>query len=333
MNRRVFLKSAAAASLAGGVIASCAAPSDSETAEMASVERIDRLGVGLFTIPTWLEEDFAGSLARLAEIGYKELEFYGPFSFSVQSAHDRWNAITPSLPFSGSGYFGHTAKEVREIMDANGLTSPSMHVDLDTLENNLDALAEAAQTLGQTYAGIAAIPPELRQDLDGYKRTADRFNEIGRRMAPYGMKFLYHNHGYGLVEMGGEIPMQVLLDRTEPDLVVMEMDIYWTTAGRADPIAYLREYPGHYRLMHIKDMIEIKHFEGDGGRPEEWIALFGNMSDAGAGVLDTHGILTAARASGVDHFYLERDTAAEPEKTLVNSYNNLTALEFEKRVS
>lgn len=294
----------------------------------ASLEHIQRLGVGLFTIPMWLEEDFAGSLARLAEIGYKELEFYGPYTFSAQSAHDSWNAVTPSLPFSGSGYFGHTAKEVREIMDANGLTSPSMHVDLDTLENNLEALAEAAQTLGQTYAGISNIPPALRQDLDGYKRTADRFNEIGRRMAAYDMKFLYHNHGYGLVEMEGEIPLQVILERTEPDLVVLEMDIYWTTAGRADPITYLREYPGRYKLMHIKDMIELKHFEGDGGKAEEWIGLFGNMSDAGAGVLDTHGILAAARESGVDHFYLERDMASEPEKTLVNSYDNLSALAF-----
>lgn len=293
-----------------------------------SKPKIQQFGVGLFTIPMWLEQDFAGTLAKLGEIGYKELEFYGPYPYSTQSAHDRWDEITPSLPFSGSGYFGHTPQEVRSMMDANGLSSPSMHTDLETLEQNLDALAEAAGIMGQRYAGIAAIPDELRQSLDDYKRMAERFNEIGQRMAAYDLKLMYHNHGYGLVEMEGKIPMQLILEETDPATVVMEMDVYWTIAGRADPIAYLKEYPGRFKLMHIKDMTEIVHFEGDGGKPEEWIALFPKMADAGAGVLDLKGILSTAAEVGVDHYYLERDMAADPENTLRTSISNLKALQL-----
>ena len=322
MDRRTFLKSASAAVAGTSLLSACA----NEETEMPNSTSINRFGVGLFTIPMWLEQDFGGTLAKLAEIGYKELEFYGPFPFSVQAAHDSWNAITPNLPFSGSGYFGHTAKEVRAMLDANGLTAPSMHVDLGTLENNLDELVEMAGIMGHKYAGIAAIPEEERKTLDEYRRMADRFNNIGMKLKDAGMQFMYHNHGYGLVEMDGEIPFRIVLDRTEPDYVAMEMDVFWTVAGKADPIAYLDEYPGRYKLMHLKDMIEMTHFEGDGGSPDEWIELFPQMADAGMGVLDLKAILAAAHKAGVDHYYLERDMAAEPEKTLKDSYTNLVAL-------
>ena len=287
---------------------------------------VQRLGVGLFTIPMWMERDFEGTLQTLANIGYRELEFYGPYSFSTDEAKASWDEITPSLPFSGSGYFGKTPVEVRALLDAYDLTAPAMHTDLDTLESNLDALAEAAVTVGHKYAGIAAIPEELRTSLDDYKRIAERFNRIGTQLQPYGMQFMYHNHGYGLVEQEGQIPMQVILEETDPDLVAMEMDVFWTIAGKADPIAYLESYPGRYKLMHVKDMTERVSFAGDGGSPEEWIGLFDKMADAGAGVLDLKKILSTGKANGVDHFFLERDMAADPELTLQTSYTNLQAM-------
>ncbi|MEM8486194.1 MAG: sugar phosphate isomerase/epimerase [Bacteroidota bacterium] len=317
MKRRSFLKQVSAATAAGALVSACQTPDEQQPIT---------LGVGLFTLPLWMERDFEGTLKKLADIGYKELEFYGPYSFSTTSAHASWDAITPSLPFSGSGYFGKTPAEVRALLDAYGLAAPAMHTDLDTLSSNIDGLGEAAAVVGHKYAGIAAIPEELRTSLDDYKRIAERFNEIGMRLRPYGIKFLYHNHGYGLVETEGEIPMQLLLEETEPAYVAMEMDVFWTIAGKADPITYLEAYPGRYKLMHVKDMTERVVFAGDGGKPEEWIGLFDKMADAGAGVLDLKGILAAAKKSGVDHYFLERDMAPDPELTLQTSYNNLTAL-------
>ena len=233
MKRRQFLISSAAA----GLLAACE-PTPANTIASAPI----RLGVGLFTIPFLLEQDFAGAIKKLSDIGYKEVELFGPYPYSVQEARDYWNALTPQLGFSGSGYFGHTPQEIRQILDDNGMTSPSMHIDIKTFENRLEDVIEAAQILGQKYAGIAALPDDMRQNLDGYKRSADLFNEIGMRMNAAGMKFLYHNHGYGLVEMEGEIPLKVILERTDPNFVAMEMDVYWTTAGRADPIAYLKRF-------------------------------------------------------------------------------------------
>ncbi len=320
MRRRTFIKQVTAATAAGTLLTACQKESSSAAKQGIA------LGVGLFTLPLWMERDFEGTLKKLADIGYKELEFYGPYSFSTAHAHASWDAITPSLPFSGSGYFGKTPAEVRSLLDAYNLTAPAMHTDLDTLESNLDALGEAAAVVGHKYAGIAAIPEELRTSLDDYKRVAERFNQIGMKLQPYGIKFLYHNHGYGLVETEGKIPMHLILEETDPAYVAMEMDVFWTIAGKADPIAYLEAYPGRYKLMHVKDMTERVSFAGDGGKPEEWIGLFGKMADAGEGVLDLKSILAAAQTSGVDHYFLERDMAADPELTLQTSYNNLSAL-------
>ena len=324
--RRDFLKHAAVATAAGLVTARA----EGQTVDRAAA-RLDRIGVQLFSVPKLLERDFAGTMKMLAGIGFKEIEFFGPFPFSVPSAQERWNAITPSLGFKGSGYFGLTAKQVRGILDRNGLSSPSMHVDLDTMRARLGDVAEAAQVLGQRYAGIASIPVEERRTLDGYKRVADEFNAIGARAEKLGLTFLYHNHGYGLKEMEGQIPFKVVLERTDPKLVAMEMDIYWTTAGGADPVAYLDSYPGRFRLMHVKDMAKRVRFSGGGDDPAQWEELFPFMTTAGNGVLDLRSILSHARRCGVRHFYVEQDLAPHPEQDLRKSFRYLGALELATR--
>src|SRR5512140_632621 len=159
LTRRAFLATAGAA--ATGLVASRVAG-----AEWFAAKGIGPIGVQLFSLPKLLEKDFAGTIAMLAKLGYKEIELFGPYPFSVQSAKDSWSALTPQLGFSGSGYFGHSAKEVRQILDRNGLVAPSMHVDLDTMRKRLDQVGEAAHTLGHRYAGIASIPPEKRRTLD-----------------------------------------------------------------------------------------------------------------------------------------------------------------------
>ena len=103
------------------------------TGHAARTALLDRLGVGLFTIPTMVEKDFAGTMKVLAAIGYKEIETFGPYSWSAQAAQDRWRVTSQSLAFKGSGYFGLAPAAVRRILDDHGLTSPSMHTDLDSL--------------------------------------------------------------------------------------------------------------------------------------------------------------------------------------------------------
>ena len=111
----------------------------------------------------------------------------------------------------------------------------------------------------------------------------------------------------------------------------MEMDINWTTAGGADPVAYLDGYPGHFRLMHVKDMTKRVRFSGDGGDPSQWEQLLPYMTTAGSGVLDLCAILSHAKRSGVRHFYVEQDLAPHGAQDLRKSYRYLAALNLTTR--
>ncbi|QEC66239.1 sugar phosphate isomerase/epimerase [Panacibacter ginsenosidivorans] len=317
LNRRDFISKTATLSAVGLLF----------SAELfAKSPLLEKIGIQFFSLPKLLEKDFPGTLAMLSKMGYKEVELYGPYSFSTASARQRWDAVTPSLGFKGSGYFGHSGAEVKNMLQSNGLTVPSMHTDLDTLQTGMDKLAEAAQLLGAEYVILPSIPEEKRKTLDDYKNMADAFNKIGEAAKKGGVKFAYHNHGYGLKEMNGQIPLKLILDGTDPSLVFFEMDLYWTTAGGADPIALLEDYKTRYHLMHVKDMSKKVQFSGDGGDSKQWIELFPYMTTAGNGVLDLKTILTKAKATGVKHFIVEQDMVAEPEIALKKSYDYLASL-------
>jgi sugar phosphate isomerase/epimerase len=316
MDRRQFVLTSTAA-LAAGQLASRFGDAG---------DNLSPVGVQLFSLPKVLERDFGQGIAMLAGMGFKEVELFGPFDFSAPEAIASWKAVTPQLGFSGSGFFGRTAQQVRRILDDNRMTAPSVHTDWTTLQTGMSRLADAARTVGFTYVGLPAIPDALRRTLDDYKRMADSFNTVGEDAKKHGLKFAYHNHGYGLAPMEGTVPLQLLLERTDPNLVFFEMDIYWTVAGGANPIELLRAHPNRYHLMHVKDMKEVRRFRGDGGDAGQWIELFPFMTTAGDGVMDLRGIVSAARAAGVKHFFVEQDMVANPDVALKRSYDFVSKL-------
>jgi sugar phosphate isomerase/epimerase len=308
-SRRYFLK-------AGGSAVLGTMFSRSLLASITGKTAINNFGLQLWSIARMMQDDPLKGLRLLRDNGYKEVELFGPYPFSSQKDKDTWNSITPLLGFSGSGFFGRTAKEFRTMLDDHNLQSPAMHVGLDTLRNNMQQTAEAAEILGQKYVGIAAIPENERKSPDDYKRLADDFNKIGENAKKNGVRFYYHNHGYGLKEVNGKIPFNTILENTDPELVFLEMDVFWTVAGGADAIKYLNENKGRYKLMHVKDMKQQARFSGDGSNPQQWIELFPHITDAGSGVLNLREILAAAKAAGVDHFILENDVMTNPEDSL-----------------
>ncbi len=280
-----------------------------------------KVGIQLFSLPRLLSEDFEAGIKLLSDIGYRELELYGPFPFSDRREKENWSRITPMLGFSGSGYFSRDIREVKRMLDDYGMKTPAMHTDLFTLENAMGELAEAANVLGQKYVILPAVPQEIRNTLDDYKQVAEWFNNIGREAIKYGIRFAYHNHGYGIKPMGNQVPLHIIFDLTDPELVFFEMDIFWTTAGGADPVSYLNKYPNRYKLLHLKDMSEKKEFTGDGGDPSQWISLFPYMTTAGNGLLDVASVIRTAKEQGVEHFFVEQDMVQSPEIALKQSFD------------
>ncbi len=322
MKRNDFLKTTALASAGLALSGPLAAHNN----RPAFLNKLPNLGIQLFSLPLLLEKDLETALGLLKEMGYAEIELYGPYPFSDSNNKERWASLAPLLGFSGSGYYGRDEASFKELATHYGLRIPSLHTDLDTLERHMPALGAAARAMGASYVTLPAIPDDQRKTLEDYKRMADRFNAIGRAAQAEGIRFAYHNHGYGLQPTDGVVPFELLVDHTDPGLVFLEMDIFWTTAGRADPVAYLKKYRGRYALMHLKDMMELQHFAGDGGDAGQWMALFPNMASAGSGVLDLDAIVSTALETGVEHFFVEQDMVANPATALRASLDYLKSL-------
>jgi sugar phosphate isomerase/epimerase len=323
MDRKDFIKQVGILGLGSTIIPQNTLANISPWVEARVLKKI---GVQLFSLPTSLENDFEGSIAMLAAMGYREIVLYGPYYFSTPPAKERWKAVTPMLGFKGSGYFGRTENQIKDLFESHSLSIPAIHTDLDTLEKNMPRLGEAGAALGFTYVILPSIPDERRQSLDDYKRMAEVFNGIGENAKKEGLRFAYHNHGYGLSEVDGQIPLHLIFDNTDPDLVFFEMDLFWTISGKADPVEYLKKYKNRYHLMHVKDMKELKTFSGDGGNASQWIELFPNMTTAGDGVIDLEAILQVAKKNGVRHFFVEQDMVENPEQALKSSIQFLKTL-------
>lgn len=283
-------------------------------------------GVQLFTMPQMVAADFPGTLKKLNQYGYKELEFFGPYPFSDPRTIERWGGIAQQMGITQNAFYGFEVNEVKKMLDGHGLSSPSVHMDIHTMRTNMKQALQQLSVLGVQYVAIPALIDEPLNTLDDFKRFADEFNSFGRQMKDYGMKFVFHNHGYEHAVRDGEVPMDLLLRNTDPATVAFELDVFWMTAAGASPAEYLKKYPGRFQLMHVKDASEPVRFSGDGTTPEEWMEQFPKMADPGTGVFDIREMITAGKESGVKHFFLERDLSPDPEKTLRDSMQFFTQL-------
>lgn len=174
-----------------------------------------------------MKRDVAATLARVAAIGYREVEF--------------------------AGYFDRSAADLRALLVHDRLRAPSSHVPLPTLRNDPQQTFDDAHTLGLEYVTVAWIPEEERRSLDDVKRVVDSFNQIGAKAKAAGLRFAFHNHDYEFKPVGGRLLYDELLAGTDPSLVVFEADLYWMTKGGADPLVYFAKHPGRFELVHVKD--------------------------------------------------------------------------------
>lgn len=194
----------------------------------AAGRRLSRIGMQLYTVRRELEKDFEGTLAKVAALGYREVEF--------------------------AGYFGRKPEAVKTLLKRFKLDAPAAHVPLAELRGDLRPMLDAAQTIGHKYLLVAWLPTEERKSLDNYRRLADLFNEAGARMQREGVRFAYHNHDFEFEPLEGKVPFDLLLERTDPGVVKFEMDLYWTVKGGARPSDYFERHPGRFHLFHVKDM-------------------------------------------------------------------------------
>jgi sugar phosphate isomerase/epimerase len=291
-----------------------------------SAGKIKKVGVQLFTIPQMVSKDFPAAIKLLSELGYREVEFFGPYPFSAESTLAGWQSFSKILGVDKHAFYGYDVKQAKEILDENKIRVPSAHVAIDDLRNKLEPAMESLSQLGVKYATVPLLQVKQPLSMDFFKGIAEEFNTFGEKMKAYKITFAYHNHGYEHNVLDGQVPMDYLIQNTDADRVKFEIDIFWMKAAGADPIEFLRKYPGRIRMMHVKNASEPVRFSGDGSTMDQYIQLFSKMADAGEGAFDLKAIINEAVNSGVKHFFVERDMAREAVATLKNSYQFLSGL-------
>lgn len=246
LDRRDFLAAA------GAGLAAAALPG---ALGAESAGRIKRVGVQLYTVRTLLAKDFDGTLAELAAIGYREVEF--------------------------AGYYDRAPKQIRATLDRLELAAPAAHVPFELLRDDPERAFDAAETLGHKYLIVAWLDRADRGSLSALTRTAAAFNRIGERARKRGLRFAYHNHDFEFAPLEGRLPFDALLDDTDPALVSFEMDLFWTVKGGASPLDYFARYPRRFPLVHVKDMAAGQQMVDVGSGTIDWRRIFARRTQAG----------------------------------------------------
>lgn len=281
MDRRTFIGSVTAAALM------------SRLGWAASEHRIEKIGLELYTVRDALGKDFEGTLAKVAKIGYTEVEFAGYFAHIPE--------------------FNPSPKRTREIIDADGLSASSTHVPYSALSpENWPKVIEASKVLGHDYIVNPSIDREVLKQPDGWKRAAATFTRAGEESQKAGIQFAYHNHVEEFKPTAdGKLPYDILLSQSDPKFVKMEIDLGWAHVAGIDPLKYFAKYPGRFPLVHVKD------FDKNG-----------TMTEVGSGVVDWKGIFGKADLAGIKHYFVEHDNPKSPFDSIQTSYAYLKDLRF-----
>jgi sugar phosphate isomerase/epimerase len=275
------------------------------------------VGLELYPLNEALAKDFEGTLHKVAEIGYREVE----------------------LP----SFYGRTPTQLRTALSASGLGCISAGVlpnplapGMPSLETDADRIFDGLNHLGVTYA-VCLLPPipqamrtpQALQQPDPYtlmfsrfsaptwREAADFLNRAGARAKRHGLQLAYHNHDMEFVRRDGPLGYDILLEATDPALVKFEMDCAFVAARGYDPAHYLRKHPTRIALLHIKD---IERRVPVGTDPQS-VAV-------GAGVIDWPAVFTAAKAAGIRRYYVEMDPPFRQPvlQSLRESFDYLQAL-------
>jgi sugar phosphate isomerase/epimerase len=259
------------------------------------------IGLQLYTLRDQLPKDLEGTLKKVAEIGYKNVEGY-----------DYKNRLI----------LGKTPVEFRKIVEDLGMKLPAMHVvtELTTSESRVSIMdqwkttVEDMASIDVKYVVYAIIPEEERKTLDDYKKWAERFNQFGEICRQAGSQYVYHNHDFEFKSFDEQMGYDILLKNTDPSLVKFELDLYWITKAGQDPVAYIEKNPGRFEIYHIKDM------ENSPGK---------TFTEVGQGTVDFERVFKVRETAGMKLFFVEQDlTKIDRFESIKMSFDYLNNADF-----
>lgn len=253
---------------------------------------IKDLGLITGVISRELKEDYKKTLTRVSEIGYKYLEF--------------------------GNYMGPSPEEFKSFLNDLGIIPLAGGSSMAQMiqEDELKKMVDAALSLNKKY--MVCYWPWMddgnNKKLDDFKQAAERLNRLGEQCNQMGIRFAFHNHDKEFVPVQGyQWGCEVLLEETDPNLAVMELDLYWITKGGGDPLVLFDKYPGRFEIFHVKDMENT---------PEKLYTC------PGYGIIDFASIFAQSKKAGVKYYVVEIDQYPEPMQCVEDSFQYLKSLKF-----
>ena len=253
------------------------------------------IGLQLYTVRDAMAKDPVGTLAKVAKVGY--------------------NSVEGATYTGDEKFYGMTPTDLSKVLKDNGLVMKSCHFRLGedmrdtkgTILNDWSKAVDDGAALGLQYMICAWLSPAERGTLDHYKQIGEDLNKAGEVCKKAGIQLCYHNHDFEFIQENGKYPYDTLLSSTDKDLVKMEMDMYWMTKAKQDPIALFNEHPGRFPLWHLKDMDNT---------PKQMFTEVGN------GIIDFKAIFKHANKAGLKYFFVEQDICpGDPFDSITKSYN------------
>jgi sugar phosphate isomerase/epimerase len=245
-------------------------------------------GIQLYSIQDDMKKDPQGTLKKLADIGYKYVEHAN---------------------YTDRKFYGYTPVEFKKLLDSLGLQMKSGHTVMnakswDESKNEFTDLwkytVEDAAVVGQQYVISPWLDESYRKDIDGLKRFLAVFNKSGELCKKSGMKFGYHNHDFEFNTIVDGVRLyDIILKETDPALVIQQMDMGNMYGAGGRPLELLKQYPGRFASLHVKD--EIKSEKGSMGGYESTIL--------GTGVIQVKDVLDlAVNSGGASHLIIEQES-------------------------
>ncbi|WP_423146737.1 sugar phosphate isomerase/epimerase family protein [Rubrolithibacter danxiaensis] len=242
-----------------------------------------KVGLQLYTLRSELAKDVKGTIAKVAQIGFGEVETFG---YSKEN-----------------GFWGLDPAAFKKLMKDNNLVSPSGHYSFNQLinegkEDELKNNIEAAKGIGQKYLTVPYLDASQRGGQDVYKKLAEKLNRAGELAKKSGLQLTYHNHDFEFQEHDGVTGYDILLKETDPSLLKFELDLFWAVKAGKDPVKMFEKHPGRFVMWHVKDM------EKD--EPKMF-------TEVGSGVINFKEIFAKADVAGVKHVFVEQDQIKNKE--------------------
>lgn len=223
----------------------------------ASAAQLKAIGLQLYTIREIFSKDPVGTLGKVAQIGYREVEF------------------------GGGGYDGMDHAMLRRTMDKLGLTAPSVHIGYDALLKQFDQSVTMAKTLGATTVVLPYMTAEHRNEA-GWAAALPNFNRFATDLKKAGLGFAYHNHDFEFtIKPGGVSLYERLLKETDPALVKLELDLYWALHAGENLTTLIERLSTRLYAYHVKDMRPDRSMTAVGQGTIDFGALFKLKGSAG----------------------------------------------------